>query len=809
MRVDQRRVGLPRQPAAMSPADSTGPPGPQQRSTDRRAGVGAASEILLAALLTAAALAAIAPGLVMRGEGLAGGDLERFHRPVKHMLIRLHDAQGGIPWWTPDLAQGQPFAANPNFGVLHPTAALFLVLPFELAFSLWVLLPLGIGAASMVWLLGVIGRSRRSALVLGPCWALGGPGLSMIAMPPVAWTLALAPATLGCAVRWWVSGRRGWLAGLAVCFALQCSGGSPVGLALTLLLLPAVMVDASEGWDPRPAGPRGPVRAVGLVVGLGLGLALAAPAVLPQAALAGRSVRAAGEVGLELGSWSLPIERLVEPWLPRVAQPIPGRVWTRDRYDPPEDRPLVASLFPGALVAALMLAELLRRSRASLAWALTLGVCVVLASGANSPVWKLIEPVMEALLPIRFPEKWALGFGLAAAVLASRALDRLQAGRRGSATAVLGLLGAGAAGAVAAGVWALAQTPASLGPGLAPQTVAGAAVATAVGAVLGAGAVLLIAVRPSRLAWAMVLAAAMADLALAGRPLLPSRPLAELERVPEVLRPVLPPPRTTLFHLAAWQPECRVRAPALPPRPVQWDIPLALDPDYDLTRLAWSDRAFRALASLGSRRPDLLPAALARRSIGAVLACAPGRREDATLRRVDRPRAAVACASAVESLPSLDRWGEVLSRIPPDQVRTTALVGPEAGWTPGREPGPCRVGGLEERPDSISMQVEALGPGPSLLTVNRTWDDRWRARIDGRRAPLLRCDGDLSALIIAPGTRLVVLEYHEPMLARGVATAALAAAALLVWCGLGRRRGAGSKPSDRSAGRNAPAGAPR
>jgi uncharacterized membrane protein YfhO len=73
-----------------------------------------------------------------------------------------------------------------------------------------------------------------------------------------------------------------------------------------------------------------------------------------------------------------------------------------------------------------------------------------------------------------------------------------------------------------------------------------------------------------------------------------------------------------------------------------------------------------------------------------------------------------------------------------------------------------------------------------MLAVNVTWSPRWRARLDGGEAELLRADGHLCAIAVPPGEHVVELAYRDPLVTAGLALSilGLAAAGLLA-----RRRG--------------------
>jgi len=66
-------------------------------------------------------------------------DLFRVHHPAKAIGLEAA-SEGRLPWWSERHSLGQPFLADPNFTVFYPTNLFYLVLPFNTAFNLHVVL---------------------------------------------------------------------------------------------------------------------------------------------------------------------------------------------------------------------------------------------------------------------------------------------------------------------------------------------------------------------------------------------------------------------------------------------------------------------------------------------------------------------------------------------------------------------------------------------------------------------------------------------------------------------------------------------
>jgi hypothetical protein len=72
--------------------------------------------------------------------------------------------------------------------------------------------------------------------------------------------------------------------------------------------------------------------------------------------------------------------------------------------------------------------------------------------------------------------------------------------------------------------------------------------------------------------------------------------------------------------------------------------------------------------------------------------------------------------------------------------------------------------------------VRAAGPG--LLVLSEGYDPGFRARVDGRAAPILRVNGDRMGIVLGEGTHRVVLTHRARGLRAGLVLAALGAAGL-------------------------------
>ncbi len=727
----------------------------------------------LPALFIGAAGAVLFWNALFRGETFYERDLIGYYRPAKSLIVPLTRSSGGLPLWNPLFSSGQPFAANPEHELFHPMTALFFVLPFEWAFRLQVILPVFVAAGGMFFLLKTLRRSRSAALFGGLAWGFGGYTLSVANLLPVLFATSVLPVLLGYAVRVVREGDKRSKAGLAVAFGLVSLAGEPSTILCALVLMVPAFFEASAARGRRfPARPL-----TRLLLGTLLGAMLGAAILLPGFHFLRKTVRRDPLPDSVANQWSMPPVRLLELTLP-PPDPSTGAI---DFDSPRRAQSFLFSIYPGILTTLLATVAWVRRPRRLLVWAGAALVGVVIAAGSHLPVWGLLRrlPLLSAL---RYPEKFILLSLFSVTVAASVGWDEAVTRRRGArllagaALALVGILVVAVflrSGGVETGRW------------LAP------AAALRQGVLLLSAALLVrIARSGRRRAAAAALAALVAlDLVVAGRVLLPTRRIDLLTSAPPVVTDLLrAPPGGPVFHLASATMSPRLGSPflATPPFPVFWGVPLTLDVDFDLTELVWSARAKAAFWEAVRRRPDLMPALLSRRGVGAIIRFRPGVRltrgkpdwppEMGYPLEVVRPRQPpelAFLAGAVERVEGEAGWVEAVVRLGPAAARTVCLEDDEASGVPA-SPSEGSVRILSRSPVRIVLDVDSRGPDASFVAVNQTWDEGWAARVDGVPTRYRRADLALSGLVAPPGRHRVEISYDDPWVRRGVALSLLA-----------------------------------
>ena len=305
-----------------------------------------------------------------------------YFQPLRYFTAQELQA-GRLPFWNPYSASGEPWLANPQSGVFYPPTWLFLALPFETAYMLFLLLHLlllGWGA----YLLFARSVSEGAAVVGGAALMFSGPVLSLLDVQNNLATLAWIPLALWCAAEgaW----RRG-----AVVLALAFLGGEPFFAALAALLYALVRRKLDVLWTALAA------------------FGISAVQLLPFLDFVATSDRAAGmEDALILRD-----SMTAADWLRAV---LPGAA-AQQQFIP------VVYLGVVVVVLALIGAAAARRNVPARAWLVLLCAAIAVSAG----------PQLLTHLPLtlfRYPARLVPIAAVAVAALATIGWERIRPGRR-------------------------------------------------------------------------------------------------------------------------------------------------------------------------------------------------------------------------------------------------------------------------------------------------------------------------------------------------------------------------------------------
>lgn len=738
-------------------------------------------------------------------------DLLRYSYPGKKVLREVV-LSGEFPYWNRAISGGQPMAANPAHEVFYPLTWLILVPSYDYGFQLFIAIHIYLAAWSMYALLRSLSISPTASFFGALSFALGGIVLSYLTLLPFLAAVVWMPLTLLFARRFLLHGSRRDFALAVVFFAMQLLVGEPTTILQTGILLGMYAVHRGA----KQGGARGALRGVGKVALISVAaLFLGAVAVLPMIDHASDSVRARGLPFADVTDWSMPPARLGELLHANLfghsrldeMRLYWGRVLYKRRF------PFFASIYPGLLVTAFAAAGAFARVRGTALFLTILASSVLLAVGANTPLWQLLYDAGLAR-SIRYPEKFMLMGVFAMIVFAARALDLVLHGderlRRVTvrvAAVVTFLASGGAAIALTqlhpklfAAIW---SPPAALAVPMIAAARSGWILTAARGVLL---LVLVRAVgRGRRPVWlALAGTFVLLDLGLLLPELAPRVSPDFLGEPPPILRN-LPPNRGDfrLFHHAAWHRSKREVLPfyrphpdlrwvdrnaAMPMIPIAHGVQLAIDADYDYTALLpttdfmkavttdlpavrrdWVDVA-ASMSNVWYRAVYLDPRTALARAGGDVRAMQP-----VGILRLERsPRYFFA-----EHLQTVrDRFEFVKKLAPGRSAQGTAFID-----APAFRPAAGIVRHVRETANTARIEIETAGR--SFLVMSVTPHKYWTVTIDGAEAEAVVTNiGYQGVIVPAAGRHVVEMRYHNPLIAAG---AAISIAALLALAWLGRR----------------------
>jgi membrane protein YfhO len=774
-------------------------------------------------------------------------DISQNHYPIRRFVTeRL--LSGALPLWDPYHGCGTPLLANPNTLALHPISALFLVLPFDLAFTASIVLQFLLLAWGGYLLARRVSGSREGATLAAAVLALAGPAVSLASLQNVLSAAAWVPLGVWAFLRGLETGHGRFLPFSSLLLSVVLMTGEPASLLAFVLLATSLGVTARPPAAGRASAIR-PLVALAAVGGVAILIAMAQ--ILPARGLLPLTPRGAGFAPEEALKWSLEPARLLESVLPGLfGDPThlsPLSWWGGWRFE--GSYPFLLSIYVGAIPLLLAVAGVLSRGERAVRRGLLGGVAVLglwLALGKHSLLYRSLYAAFPAVRQIRYPERFVLVTLFATALLAAVGLESLLHGEtRRRRAALAGIFGAAAAAFV---VMAVAASSAAgidrflaevtRAPSVFLQSAGGPAVRgavfrsglwmfseTALLALAGAMAVraraslasgdggwTAWAQRAARASgWATVAASGLSMALASGPPLSTAAPgwLSTPSPLAERVEHGGGAPR--LHH---------------DPRPAGFGVWTAKTDE-----LIWGYRFDRFAYALGTGHADHIPTALDAaadqmdlegpvalgRSLGRLTAgdalrvlSISGVGYLLTDRLLDRPE--------VEPLHDLEAFSRpptrvyriksVLARVrfvpqaasfshPDDLAMSLA----DRSWDPERSvllegessesvPDAPGQGGGEvvvevDEPERLGVRVRS--PSRGYLVVTDAHAPGWRAEIDGARAPILKANGLFRAVALAPGDHEVRMTYRPPGLAAGACLSLLGLVVAGAWA-YGTRR---------------------
>lgn len=753
---------------------------------------------------------------------------------------RLHAArslaQGQVPLWNPAILWGTPFLANSQSAPLYPLHWLY-ALPLGVDVSTrmgWVaFLHLSLAGGFAAALARDLGARPVAAALAGAAYELSGFAVAWLELPSFITVGCWVPAVMLAMRRAAREGTAGPAAAAGAAIGLMLLAGHLQIAFYGLLGGAAAWLSGAAAHFPEADRRARLLRAAACGAGsLALGLALAAPQVLPSMELSRMSHRVGRPTEAGYAAYvdrALPASNAVTLLAPDFyGLPARGDFWGWWEYGAPNVLEYAGHVGAAALLLAVI--GLLWGRRVSAAgWGLGLGLALLsLLLATGSPLCRLFYFAVPGFAQSGSPARALALFCLAQALLAALGGEWLLRRAEERWTACLAPLGAGLAGtllllALLVGL-ALAFPQTERGASLDEllrQTAYPAAMRAAVYAVASAFVLALLAwllrdnSLPQREATVGLagLALVTGGLALLGGAYnltgprgsaFPPHPVAEalarsgarvgtLNREWQILEqsPALFPPNASLVYgwrdlqgydsLYLGRPRRLLDALAVPERDAS--------PESN-ANVAFLKHAAAALLPLASARYLVSRAPLSRDGLRPAAGFPPGPPHVYEDLHALPEAYVVGEWFTAEDAEGLRR----LAALPRERLARTALVAPEADLSP---PVPA-VGGVPpgvrlDRPRPGELRVALSGPSAGLLVVSESYAPGWRAVVRDasgreRAVPVRRVNVALMGVALEPGDRDVTLQYRPGSFQVGLFLSLLALAALAM-AGLAAPRG--------------------
>ncbi len=716
-------------------------------------------------------------------ELLTVGDVRTLWLPT-YCYLGNSLTQGEIPTWNPHIMSGVPFAADPQSGWMYlPPMALFSLFSCSLGIRLMIVLQPMLAGVGLYWFLRGEGASRPASTVGGLSLALGVATSRVPVAIPFSASLAWTAVTLAACSRYlrsteWPK-RLLWLLLTALAWGQLAAAHLSVGLLMGTVAV--ILYVAGSIWAGRVSKP---AVAAGLLV-----------LSLPLVNLAYFAPRLAYAPKTSLGLGYYGLERLAATFGDRGVIPDPiatGAVW-----------PLTLATSPGAFLGAITLGLSFaawwspKHRRLAATFSVLGAIAYVLGLEA------VAGSIPEGLRSIRIVDfylhnpYWTI-FQLFVALSVLGALG-LDAWRQASSWRTRAKM-------VAPGLVIWAVLPVAFGAGAAHLLI------PAVGAGV-AGSLLVASGR-----WHPLLVAVPAALAVE----LTVNGVA----APGTRMPFSPPPSLNALTRPT------VKLPKyLEPGPIYRALE-PLDGRYaTVGRGKVFDRTTNESMLFGTESIDAYNAVQLRRYWSFVRALQRPSIKYNRAHFVRRSRAAFdllhvnwTVARRARGFGRLRQRAEVIEgdwalsrRLPPIQRASvipswTVLRTPDEALEAVSDPrfDPSRTVILEGDPGlprppaaaaagqavfrwtgTNSARIAVRAPTDGLLLIRNAYDDRWRATVDGRPAPVLPADYVIQAVPVRRGSHAVELTYDDPWIGYGLLGSTVSIVGLLgmgAWLGPWRRR---------------------
>lgn len=382
-----------------------------------------------------ATLACVFAALLLAHPALTGGFLVA---PVSDQYIAGYAfrefaaaslrAGEGFPLWNPYLMGGMPYVAAMHGDIFYPTFLLRLILPTDVAMTWGMILHLMLAGVAAYAFLRAIGIGFHAALIGGLAYMMSGQVASLVSPghDGKLFVSALLPVTL-LVLTWGIRDARHWAWGLlAIVVGLGVLSPHPQLLQYLLLACGAwALMLAFGGAGDAALTRRQAFSRLGLALGaVVIGGAIGAIQYLPVQEYVDWSPRVGGRDYEYATSFSMPIEELINTYLPQFSG-ILSDYWGRNGIH-------LHSEYLGAGVlllatAGIGAAALPARRRLVFFWTGVFAISLLWALGGNTPFYHLVYAIVPGSKFFRAPSTIYFVTTFAVAVFAAMGAERVLA----------------------------------------------------------------------------------------------------------------------------------------------------------------------------------------------------------------------------------------------------------------------------------------------------------------------------------------------------------------------------------------------
>jgi hypothetical protein len=347
--------------------------------------------------------------------------------PVRDFAGQALKAGQGIPEWNPYLFGGLPYIAAMHGDIFYPTALLRLLLPTDIGLTWGFVIHVFLAGCFTYGFLRAWGFAFFPALIAGIAYMMSGE-LAGLVSPGHDGKLvvsALMPLALWFLVRGVRDGRHWAWGGLAITVGLAVLSPHPQLLQYMLLTCGAfALYLAFRGRADRTGLARDvALKRLGLAaLAVAVGMVIGAVQYLPVLEYVPFSPRAGGKGWEHAVSYSMPIEELINVYLPQFSGLI-EQYWGRNLIH-------LHSEYLGAVALVLASAAFGGDERKGFRrfWLVVLVVSTLWALGGYTPFYHLVYAIVPGTKFFRAPSTMLMVVAFATAMLVALGTERALAG---------------------------------------------------------------------------------------------------------------------------------------------------------------------------------------------------------------------------------------------------------------------------------------------------------------------------------------------------------------------------------------------